>query len=144
MIRRHILVLESEMKEILPSQKKTFITEEIPGTVCLILTLTILFYSVLQISYSILFCFFLFFILFYLAGQFSIMFYFALYSIISCILFYSILLTILFYSILFFYYVNSIFRNSKICEYFLTSLISTFYRLTCALYKMNKISYYLT
>ena len=72
------------------------------GTVHLILTLTILFYSILQIFYSILFysiLYFLFCIIFYLAVQFSIMlysvFYSIMYSILSCSLFYSILFSIL-------------------------------------------------
>ena len=93
-------------------------------TVRLILTLTILFYSILQIFYSILF-YSVFSILYYILSCFKILNY-----VLFCILFYHVFYSILFYiarySILFyfvFYSVNSIMQNPKFCEYFLTSLI---------------------
>ena len=101
-----------------------FVNVRSDHTVRLFSTLTFLFYSILQIFYSILYV--LFCILFYLAGQFSIMFYsvcfYIMCSILSCSLVYSSLSCFLFCKL-----------YPEICEYFLTLLISTFYRLICAL-----------
>ena len=100
----------------------------LPATVRLILTLTILFYSILQMFYSFLFysiLYFLFCILFYLAGKFSIMFYSVFYSIICSILFYTARHSIiLFYSILFFYSVNPI--SQKILNFVNIFLLRSF------------------
>ena len=76
--------------------------------------------------------YFLFCILIYLTGRFSIMFFFVFYSIMHSILYYSLFYSIILYYIIFYlviYSVNSILQYPKCCEYFLISLISTFYRL---------------
>ena len=97
-------------------------------TVRLILTLTILFYSILQIFYSILF-YSVFSILYSILSCCTILYY-ALFCILFYYVFYSIIFYLARYSILFyfvFYSVNSIMQIPKFCEYFLTSLILTFY-----------------
>ena len=84
----------------------------------LILTLTNLFYSILQISYS--FMYFLVCILFYLAHQFPIpsysVFYYILFSVLSYLARYSILFYFVIYS------VNSILQNPQFSTKCLTHI----------------------
>ena len=90
-------------------------------TVRLILTLTILFYSILRTFYSILF-YSVFSILYSILSCCSILYY-----ALFCILFYNVFYSILFYlapySIIFyfvFYSVSFIKQTPNFCEYFLT------------------------
>ena len=85
-------------------------------TVRLILTLTNLFSSILQIFYSI--QYFLLCILFYLARWFPLLSYSVFYSVMYSSLFYLALYSILF--CLVFYSVNSVLQNLQFCKYFLT------------------------
>ena len=92
---------------------------------------SILFYSVFSILYSILYC--------------CTILYYALFCILFYNVFYSILFYLARYSILFYFVfcsVNSIMQTPKFFEYFLPSLILTFYWLICT-YKINKSSFYL-
>ena len=97
------------------------------GTVRLILTLTILFYSILQIFYSILF-YSVFSILYSILSCCTILRYVLLctcvfYSIMHSILFYSILFAILFYSILFLFCQFYHAKSQILWIYLLTSLL---------------------
>ena len=100
----------------------------IVDTVRLILTLTILFYSILQIFYSILF-YSVFSILYSILSCCTILYY-ALFCILFYNVFYSILLAILFYSV--FYSVNSIMQTPNF--FFIFSYIVNFNLLLTYMY----------